>query len=476
MEPAPCIGLARLATLMKQAGHKVYGVDAYCERLTASQASEIISTYNPEIVGISCLTASAPWVKDLTHKLRDRRLSTKIILGNLHASIFAEEFILSGEADVVVHGEGEETLCELVPNLLSENKLDYIRGISFQRYGRVIKTEERPLIANLDCLPYPDWEIFNYKKYGLLPFVTLAKPALMIEGSRGCPYSCSFCAIGWLGVKYRMRSILSIADEFEHSITNFGARQIAFADAMFPLTEKQGLEFCAEVSRRRLENKCVWVTETRADIITRPLVKAMREAGCRRILFGIESGVQSVLNGIGKRVDLEKTTETIKICRQEKMQTCGFFILGLPGEDRLATEETIRFALKLPLDVAKFNITIPYPGSPLYQQAIKESRLLHRNWEDYSCYVPDPGQLPWLPEGRNAKELISLQKAATRRFYIRPGIILRHFFIIRTIGLKFILIGGWILISEGIIDLFKNFPIKFKAPFSRSKTPLNKNR
>lgn len=469
MEPAPCIGLARLATLMKQAGHKVYGVDAYCERLTTSEASEIISTHNPDIVGISCLTASAPWVKDLIHKLKDLRLSARIVLGSLHASLFAEEFILSDGVDVVVHGEGEETFCELVPKLLSDSKLDDVRGISFKSNGSMIKTEERPLIADLDRLPYPDWGIFNYKNYGLLPFVTMGKPALMIEGSRGCPYSCSFCALGWLGGKYRMRSIPSIVDEFEYSINNFGAKQIAFADAMFPLTQKQGLEFCAEIIKRRLEKKCIWVTETRVDIITRPLVKAMREAGCRRILFGIESGAQAVLNGIGKKIDLGKTIEVIKICQEEKLQTCGFFILGLPGEDRPATEETISFALKLPLDLAKFNIAIPYPGSPMYREALENGRLLHRNWEDYSCYGSDPNQLPWLPEGRQAKELISKQKTATRRFYLRPGMILKHIFIIRTIGLKFMLLGGWILISEGILGLFQNSSLKIKTALLKSK-------
>jgi len=123
MEPTPCIGLARLASLMKQAGHKVHGVDAYSERLTTSQASEIISDYNPDIVGISCLTPSAIWVTDLIRKLRNLRLPAKIVLGNLHASLFDEDFILTAGADVVVHGEGEDTLCELVAELLSMSSL-----------------------------------------------------------------------------------------------------------------------------------------------------------------------------------------------------------------------------------------------------------------------------------------------------------------------------------------------------------------
>lgn len=317
MEPAPCIGLARLATLMKQASHKVYGVDAYSERLTTSQASEIISGYNPDIVGISCLTPSAIWVTDLIHKLRNLRLPTKIVLGNLHASLFDEDFILTAGADVVVHGEGEDTFGELVPELLSGKRFDLVKGISFQKDGKVIKTGNRPLISDLDHLPYPDWGIFNYHNYGLLPFVTIAKPALTIEGSRGCPYNCSFCSLGYMGKKYRMRSIASIVNEFEYSINIFGAKQIAFADAIFPLTEKQGLEFCAEIIKRGLQKKCTWVSETRVDNVTQPLVIAMKEAGCRRILFGIESGVQSVLNGNEKKLNINKVIETIKICRDQ---------------------------------------------------------------------------------------------------------------------------------------------------------------
>lgn len=464
MEAAPCIGLARLATLMKKAGYEVKGIDAYSNRLTISQTTKIISTIKPDIVGISCLTPSAIYVTNLAREIRNLRLGIKIILGNLHASIFAEDFILSGEADIVVHGEGENTLCELVPKLLSGKRLDSVRGISFKNDGKIIRTENRPLISDLNNLPYPDWGIFNYRNYGLFPFVTMARPALTIEGSRGCPYSCSFCTLDWQGKEYRMRPTSSIVDEFEYTITRYGAKQIAFADAIFPLTEKQGLEFCSEIIRRRLEKKCIWVTETRVDLITRLLAKTMREAGCRRILFGIESGVQSVLNENQKKATLEKTIETIKICRQAGIQTCGFFILGLPGEDRTSSEKTIKFALKLPLDLAKFNIIIPYPGSPIYQEAVSKGRLLHRNWEDYTCYVPNPEQLPWVPEGREAEELKTLQKTAIRRFYIRPTIILRHLFIIRSIRFKFLILGFWVLVSEEINNLFlKYFTKKLKG-------------
>ncbi|MBU1997903.1 MAG: B12-binding domain-containing radical SAM protein, partial [Candidatus Omnitrophica bacterium] len=382
---------------------------------------------------------------------------------------FAEDFILSGEADVVVHGEGEDTLRDLVPALLSNQKLDPIKGISFQKNGMVIKTEGRPLINDLDRLPYPDWNIFNYRKYGLLPFVTMSKPALTIEGSRGCPHNCSFCSLGYMGKKYRVRSVQSIADEFEYTCDYYGAKQIAFADAMFPLTEKHGLEFCAEIMRRKLEKKCIWVTETRVDIITQPLLKAMKEAGCRRLLFGIESGVQTVLDGVKKNQNIEKIVKTIKICKQIGVQTCGFFILGLPGEDKSATEETIKFALKLPLDLAKFNITIPYPGCAIYQEAEQKGKLLHRNWEDYTCYTPKPQQLPWVPEGREPKELINFQKKAIRSFYLRPRVIFRHLFIIRSIGLKFIIIGGWILVSEEIKNCLLILSIKTKNLLLKSK-------
>jgi radical SAM superfamily enzyme YgiQ (UPF0313 family) len=462
MEPAPCIGLARIGSLMKELGLQVRGVDAYSLRLSALQASEIIADYDPHIVGVSCLTPSAPWVKELIRKLRKRAGRPKIILGNVHASLFAEEFILCEGVDAVVHGEGEDTLRELVPLMLSDKALEAVRGISFLKNGTVVKNEPRPLISDLDRLPLPRWDIFDYRNYGALPFVTIKKPSLTIEGSRGCPYSCSFCCLGHMGKRYRLRSISAIVDEFAHTVFRYGARQIDFADAVFPLTERQGLEFCNEVIRRGLEKECIWVSETRTDVITPALAKAMRQAGCRRILFGIESGSQAVLDKIEKKLALRKHFEAIEICRQVGIQTCGFFILGLPGEDRASSKETIRLALSLALDFAKFNILIPYPGSPIYQEALKKGELLHRNWEDYSCYVPTPQQLPWVAQGREPAELISLQKCAIRRFYLRPNIVLRHLFIIRSIELRFLIRGGYLLIMEAIKSLFEIFLHKIR--------------
>ena len=451
MEPVPPLGLVRLANVLKIKSLDVYGIDAYAEQLTISHTLKRLKTINPEFIAISCLTPSALFVEKLARSIREDKMRAKIILGNIHASFFADYFLKNNLADAIVHGEGELTIDEVIQTFLAENKsLDEIKGISYKNGEKIIRTKERPFMENIDNLPKPIYEIFPYKQYGLLPFVTMAKPALALEGSRGCPYKCEFCSLTNMGKKYRKRSAVSIADEFEYLLEKYGARQLAFVDATFPLMESQGIEFCQEILRRNLSKRCIWVTETRTDVVTEPLLMLMKQAGCKRILFGIEAGEEIILSKIDKNLSLNDIKRTINICRNIGIQTCGFFIVGLPGETKESIKSTINLALNLPLDLAKFNIAIPYPGSPFYEEVERNGELLHKNWEDYSCYISSPEQLPYVNPNVGGEELLLIQKLAIHRFYLRFRVIFRHLFIIRSIEFKYILLGGSILIGQVI--------------------------
>jgi len=170
-------------------------------------------------------------------------------------------------------------------------------------------------------------------------------------------------------------------------------------------------------------------------------------------LLGIESGSNETLQNVNKKLKIEKTREAVEACRKAGIQTCGFLMIGLPGETKSSAEETVRFACSLPLDVAKFNIAIPYPGSKFYDDLNASGELRHKRWEDYTCYVTDPDQLPWVNPEWKANELIKYQNKALRRFYLRFDIIMRHLFVIKTIRPWHLAVGGYVLLSSIFKDL-----------------------
>ncbi|MGB9599738.1 MAG: B12-binding domain-containing radical SAM protein, partial [Myxococcota bacterium] len=295
--------------------------------------------------------------------------------------------------------------------------------------------------TNLDDLPFPAWQLFPYKEYGMLPFADIAKPTLSISGSRGCPYRCTYCSLDYMGKIYRKRSPASIADEFEYLYKNFNVRQIGFIDPIFPFDEEHTTLLCEELIRRGINKKVVWISETRPDRLNQKLLNLMYRSGARRLLFGIESGSQRVLNSINKRLDLSLTKEMIQIAHKENIHIVGLFMIGLPDETEDEIEETIRFSIESDVDFAKFAITVPFPGSQLYDQLIAKGKLNRRDWENFTTFNPDPSTMVISTDTISAERLLKLQKIATRRFYLRPKMIIRHLFKIRTITPRNLLYG-----------------------------------
>jgi radical SAM superfamily enzyme YgiQ (UPF0313 family) len=416
-------------------------MDYFGENLSYEDLANKIESFKPDMVGITTLTPSAPVVQRMCQIIRDKAKDTKIILGGIHASLFFEDFLNNGLADIIVHGEAEETIVETVDYLLNKKHLNDIKGISFRENGKNISTQNREPPVNLDDFPFPAWHLFPYKEYGMLPFADIAKPTLSISGSRGCPYRCTYCSLDYMGKFYRKRSPESIADEFEYLYKNFNVRQIGFIDPIFPFDEEHTTLLCEELIRRGINKKVVWISETRPDRLNQKLLNLMYRAGARRLLFGIESGSQRVLNSINKRLDLNLTKEVIKIAHKEKIHIVGLFMIGLPDETEEEIETTIKFAIESDVDFAKFAITVPFPGSQLYDDLVAKGKINRKDWENFTTFNPDPKTMVTSTDTISAERLLRLQKIATRRFYLRFKMIFRHLFVIRTITPKNLLYG-----------------------------------
>jgi radical SAM superfamily enzyme YgiQ (UPF0313 family) len=190
--------------------------------------------------------------------------------------------------------------------------------------------------------------------------------------------------------------------------------------------------------KRGVNKKVVWTTETRPDMMDFELARIMKEAGLRRIIFGLESGVEELLRNIKKEYNLERVREAVNACKKAGLETIGLFMIGLPGETPELTLKTLKFAIELDLDFAKFAITVPFPGSELYEKLTKEGKLNRRDWENFTTFNPDPDKIVYVPDGMTPQQLIKLQRYVSRKFYFRPRMILKQILKIRTISPYFI--------------------------------------
>ncbi len=448
MEPMPCLGLAYVAAACRQAGHEVRVLDNFVENLSHGQVVGLARDWGAQVVGISMLTPTAQTTEALGLLLRAGLPSAKVVLGNLHAALFAKELVGRGACDAVLHGEGEIRFPRLIEALTAGRDLSAIPGITWRGPDGIMSTPMCEPIADLDALPYPAWDLFPWRSYTFLPFVTVAQPCLSVLGSRGCPYSCKFCALGYMGHRVRRRSPAAIAAEVEWLVTKLGIRHVGFVDPIFPLDRRHALDTCLAIRARAIPGEWWWTSQTRVDAVDEELCREMRRSRCRRILFGIESGSDGLLAGIGKNYTTDDVRRGVAAARAAGLEISAFFMLGLPGETLAAARQTVRFALELDIDFAKFAITIPYPGSELYDRLIREGKMGSRDWGRFTTFNPDPDSLPFVPEGMTARQLLAMQRRANLRFYFRPRIILRHLFKIRSIPPRTLFQGALLALRQ----------------------------
>lgn len=445
----PPINIAYLAAVLKKEGHKVNIIDALVLN-SNHKISEILTTLkntNTDLVGISCLTQTANFTYHLSKAIK-KNLNIPVVLGNLHASFFAEDILKKNIADIIVHNEGELTLVILADALQKNLSLENVQGISYKLNGEINKTPAQTLIKDLDSIPFPQWDLFPLQKYKLFSFAEIKNPGTIILGSRGCPYNCSFCSLLIMGNKRRCRSIKNIVAEFNYLHNEFGYKQISFIDPIFPLTKKEGLNFCEELIKENLHNKIVWTTETRVDLVDRKLVSAMKKAGLRRIMYGFETGSEEVLNSINKKTKLNDAIRAVNLTKSLGIEIIGFFMLGAPEENVNSITKTISFAKSLNIDFAKFNILVPYPGTELFNKLTQEKKIKYKSFDDFTSF-PTKNNLPvFSPEKVSKKQLIKLQQKATLQFYLRFKMIYNHLFKIKSVKLSELISGGVMLLKN----------------------------
>lgn len=427
MVPVLPQGIAYIAAALLEDGHEVAVHDQFATRATHREVAGIAARFGADLVGLSTLTALEDETVSLVRRLKERTPGAKIVLGNIHASVLGAECLAETGADVVVHGEGEDTMRELARAFECGGDLSTVRGITFESGGEYVRTPPRPPREDLDSLPFPAWHLFDLAGYPSPPFLHASKPIIPVIITRGCPHHCTFCSQTHIFTgRVRTRKITLVVDEIEEAHRRHGANHFGLNDAIFPYTQEQAFEFADEIRRRDLHRRIRWFTEMRVDIVTRPMLRAMKDSGLYLIMLGIESGADPVLLRARKRQSVAQISEAVRLIAAEGILTFGLFVIGLPGENRGTALETIRFARDLPLTFAKFNRAVPYPGSELYDEWHARHVAGGGNpvpWNAFSAWAPpnEADLAKYIPDGMTADELRALQDLAVRRFYLKPS-------------------------------------------------------
>ncbi len=369
----PPIGLGYIAARLKQNDVSVDLVD--CTFLTQAEALERIRASKPRIIGIQSMFSMKAQSLELASLLR--KDCEMMVAGGPLPTTNPKAFL--GEFDVVVSGEGEQTMLDLVNATENGDDLSKVSGITYrdEDTGQIKHTPKRDLIADLDALPFPTREMFDndsYKKYYKKKF---GYTTTVVMTSRGCPYSCDFCSRPIFGNDFRIRTASNVADEVE-KVHSLGYERVWFGDDCFTLNRQRLIEICNEFIRRRL--RMGWECLSRVDALDSELVAKMKQAGCLRMFFGIESGNDSILRIMNKQITAKQAEDAVRLCRKGGIQAGAFFILGYPGENEKTISDTIRFASSLPLDYLSFTLPYPIPGTPLFERVKKE--IFSEEWEE----------------------------------------------------------------------------------------------
>ncbi|OWT32790.1 B12-binding domain-containing radical SAM protein [Methanobrevibacter sp. 87.7] len=422
---APPLGMSYIAAVLEKNDYDVSIIDACALDYTLEQLSDRVKEENPDIVSISALTPTIGSALESAQVVKETIPETKVILGGYHPTFNFEETIHDENVDLVIRGEGEYTMLDLVQTIEKGGDLSKVKGIVYEEENDngdkiMIVTPDREPIMDLDEFPFPALHLLPMDHYKLLNMDT--HMSTMIT-SRGCPVQCSFCSSAAMhGRKIRRRSIKNIVDEMEHLKYDYGIETIAFMDDTFTINKKRVKDLCNEIMNRNLD--MMWGCTARVDTLNEEVLDKMKQAGCICIFMGVESAAQDVLDRMGKRTNINKIKEAFKIAREKKIRTIASVALGMPGDTKKAMNKTIKFVHSLKPNYAIYSLATPYPGTRFYKEAFEKNLIKVKDWSKFTLISPILDTIDC-----SVKDLRKIQAKAFIKFYLRPHYLIREFLI-----------------------------------------------
>ena len=422
------LGTLYIASSLIKAGHEVKFLNGAF--MKHEEIMNELSRFKPEFIGIYSTTFG--WTKAVVtaKDIRRRGFQTRphITVGGPYPIAMQEKCLEdSADIDAVVTGEGEITVVEMLKRLSQGKSLAGVEGVAFREGDKIIKNPPRPLIIDVDSIPFPARELLGDANNYIPPPATYKrKPVAVIMTARGCNRRCLFCfqidKERKLGIRYR--SVENVMQEIELCLEK-GYREIKFIDDTFAANYDRAMQITQEIKRRRLD--FTWFASACVNQVDKPLLKAFKEAGCWAILFGAESGVQENLNAIRKGITPEQTRKAVKAAKEVGLTVHTPFLFGIPGQTFEDGLKTIEFACELNPDIASFHALTPFPGTELYDNIEKYGTMS----EDLTDFTYQGAA--FIPNTMTREEIAKLRQIAFKRFYSRPRFIVKRILGLRSI-------------------------------------------
>ena len=401
----PIMGLAYLATYLNNHGFEVEVMEMSTYRQGFKDVEARLKALKPALVGISSKTFNILAGYKIANLVKSISAKILVVFGGPHPTALVEQTMSEcADIDAIVRGEGEETLLAIANRLRTgyqfpEDVFADIPGVTYVDRGHnLIHNSERAPISDLDSLPFPDFSLYDFKKFGKVydTFSGRFESEISIFASRGCPFNCSFC-MPLLGRKWRSRSPENVVAEVEHHWRNFGLRRIVFNDSTFGVNRQWFQELCRLLKNSGLHKKIHWAFETRADLASLEMFEEAVDAGAFAVFFGFESGSDQILAKNGKEITRADILKAVTLARQAKVPTVsGSFIIGLPYETKETLRETKDLIAELALDFVGVNIVSIYPGTKLWDMVergeggvrwLPASRMNWGNYDRTTCQI-----------------------------------------------------------------------------------------
>jgi len=431
----PPLGILYCAGILMKEGIEVSVLDPGAIGYSPKESLNWVKKEDPDILGFSVLGSSMKEAIKIAELAKSENPNLTIVLGNYHPTFNAERILRKYPyVDVIVRGEGEYTSLELAKRLERGDSLEKVEGITFRNNGEIVSTADRPLIRNVDALPFPNRELLNTEYTSIIYGLKVAtKKFNTIVSSRGCPFRCSFCGCRkFARGLWRPRSVENIIEELEY-LQSEGYEQFLFVDDNFTLNQKRVVKLCRMMRKEGMDIQ--WFCDSRVDNCRYDVFREMVKAGCRILYFGIESANQRILDYYKKGITPDESRSAVRKARKAGVDIIvGSFIVGAPDETRREVENTLKFALELDIDVPQLNILGAFTGTDLWSDMVAKGFIDEEKLWETGAYASQvsPHAVPF-------EELRTMVYDYFKGFVLRPRVILTE--ALRTVKSPFRLAG-----------------------------------
>lgn len=447
----PLLSHAILAAVGRENGHRVAILDLGIIRDWQNVLSERIKQIKPDTICMSSTTPLFPEVAEVSFFIRELiGNNVTLIVGGPHATALPEESLQQSAFDVLVAGEGEKAFTALL------NAASYkgIPGVYYKDGKNINSTPGYSVVEDIESLPYPAFDLYDLSIYKCPKILNKLSPMVNYMTSRGCAWRCSFCNKNIYGTKMRFKSPEFVIEEIKYMLT-LGIKEIRIIDDMFTADMKRAKKICELIVQNNLKFPWTLAAGLRVDKIDLEFLTLAKKAGLYQVALGFESGDQKSLDSIAKGITIEQSYGAMELVKKAKIESVGFFMFGLPTDTEESLKKTIAFAKKLSPTYAKVTITIPFPGTRLYEEYEKKGLIKSRDWAKYNLHsAAHIFQHPNL----SIKTLDRYYNKFYYSYYLRPSYLFNTFF--RTLINGSIFYHAYYGMQTFLPTLFKTDPAK----------------